>query len=152
MSPTVVVELVHVVSAIVFAAGYIGTNILTELARSSDDTVIRRTALALGGWFDQFLQIPFGVLAGLSGLLLTVMIGYPLTSEWVWLSTLLYAAIIGLRLTVWRNRGIRIDAALAADGDDEVAALLRETPYVVLSRAENVAVFLIVVLMVVRPA
>ncbi len=152
MSWHIAVELVHVVAAIVFAAGYISTNVLTELARETDEAPTRRVALGLSGVFDQFLVIPFGTLAGLSGLVLFPVLGYPITSQWVWLSTLLYLGVIGLGITVWRARGLRIEAALADDDDAAVVALLRDQRYVALSRGENVVVFLIVVLMIVRPS
>jgi uncharacterized membrane protein len=149
--PTVAVELVHVLSALGFAGGYIAANVLVELARVSDDPLLRRTALGLGGWFARFLVIPFAVLAGLSGLALTVMIGYPVTAEWVWLSTLLFLAVVGLWLFVWRRRDERIEAALASDDDAAALAIIREPWVFIVARAENVAVFIVATLMVTRP-
>jgi uncharacterized membrane protein len=151
LRPTVAVELVHVISALAFGAGYISTNVLVELARVTDDPVLRRVALGLSGWFDRFLVLPFGVLAGVSGLALTVMIGYPVTGQWVWLSTLLFLAVMALALFVWRRRDERVEAALATDDEEAAATILREPWAFVLARAENVAVFIVVTLMVVRP-
>jgi hypothetical protein len=65
---------------------------------------------------------------------------------------LLFGVIIGLALTVWRTRGERLRAAMAEDADETLNTLLSDVRYQVLSRAENVAVFIVVVLMVVRPA
>src|SRR5262249_42145490 len=122
----IAVELVHVVSAIVFAAGYISTNVLTALARETDDGPGHRGGLAPSGLFDRILVIPFGTLAGISGLILFPLFGYPVTSQWIWLSTLLYLGVIGLGVTVWRLRGERIEAAIAADDDAAAVALLRD--------------------------
>jgi uncharacterized membrane protein len=146
------VELVHVVTAMVFAAGYIASNVLIELARATDDRAIRRTSAGLAGWFDQWLTVPFGVVSAVAGAILVPLLSYPITAQWVWLSVLLFGVVLGLALTVWRTRHTRIQAAMSDDDDEALSALLADNRYVALSRAENVAVFIVVVLMVVRPA
>src|SRR4029077_17369538 len=105
-----------------------------------------------GGVFDRFLLIPFGTLAGLSGLILFPVFGYSIVHQWVWLSTILYLGVIGLGMTVWRTRGVQVEAAIAADDDAAAVALLRDPRYVALSRGENVVVFIVVVLMIARPS
>jgi len=48
-----VVLLVHVLAALAYGAGYIGTNLLTELARRTDDPVMRRQTLHFSGVLDR---------------------------------------------------------------------------------------------------
>jgi len=147
----VAIELVHIVSAIVFAAGYIAANVLTELAREAEDPAVRRVGIALSGWFGRWLVIPSAIVAGISGLLLAVALSYPLSARWIWLSGLLSLGVVGLAVALWRRLDERLEAAIAADDDAAALAILRDQRYVAIARAENVAVFVIVVLMVTRP-
>lgn len=151
MSWQVAVELVHVLGALGFGAGYIAANVLLEIARVTDDPPLRRIAVGLAGWFDRFLLVPFAVLAGISGIFLAVLLRYPVTAQWIWLSLLLSGGAVVLALAIWRRRSVAVDEALAADDDAAAAALLRDMRFVALRRGENVAVFILVVLMVVRP-
>jgi uncharacterized membrane protein len=145
------VALVHVLAALLYVAGYVGTNLLTEAARRSTDDVSLRAAIGFSGLFDRRLMIPFGTLTGLAGLVLTALNGYPWTAPWVVASIVLYGAVIAVGIVIWGRHGRRIATALAAGRLDDVRALLREPRYVALSRIENVVVAIIAALMVVRP-
>lgn len=151
MNLITLVALVHVLSALLYVAGYVGTNLLTEVARRSTDEPTLRAAITFSGVFDRRLMIPFGSGVGLTGLLLAVASGYALTAPWIAASIVLYGGVIAVGIVIWGRRGGLIEAALNAGRLDEVRSLLREPRFVALSRAENVAVALIATLMVVRP-
>lgn len=143
--------LLHVGGALLYAAGYVGTNALTEIARHTDDGATLRTALRFSGLFDRRLNGPFATLTGLSGLALTAANGYAWTMVWVLLATGLFGLIVVLGIFVWAPYGRRIGAALEAGQLEEVHALLRARRWVALSRSENLLLAAVVVLMVVRP-
>jgi uncharacterized membrane protein len=143
--------LFHVGGAFLFIAGYVATNVLTELARRSTDEPTLRAALGFSGWFDRRLLIPFATLAALAGLALVPARGYAWTSPWIVVSTLLYLAVMLVGIFVWGPRGGRIEAALTAGRIVDVRTFLAEPRFVLLSRAENATVALIVTLMILRP-
>jgi hypothetical protein len=143
--------LFHVGGAFLFVAGYVATNVLTELARRSTDEPTLRAALGFSGWFDRRLLIPFATLAAIAGLALVPARGYAWTAPWIVVSTLLYLAVMLVGIFVWGPRGGRIEAALTAGRIEDVRALLTESRFVTLSRTENATVAVIVALMVLRP-
>jgi uncharacterized membrane protein len=143
--------LVHVLSAFLFVAGYVAINLLTETARRPGPLERRRTILGLSGLFDRGLVRTGGTVVGLSGLALVLSGGRSWTEPWIWLSAILYAAVIGLGILLWGPRGGRVEAAMAADDIATVDRLLNEPRYVALGRAENLALLVVVSLMVLRP-
>jgi hypothetical protein len=143
--------LLHVGGAFVYVAGYVATNVLTELARRSTDEPTLRSALGFSGWFDRRLLIPFGTLTALAGLVLTALRGYAWTAPWVVVSVVLYGAVVAIGIFVWGPRGGRTEAALNAGRLDEVHRLMAEPRFVALSRVENATVAAIVALMILRP-
>jgi uncharacterized membrane protein len=143
--------LVHVLSAFAFVAGYVATNALTEIARRRSDLRERRTILGLSGAFDRRFVRTGGTLVGLSGIALVFVGGWSWTAPWIWLSTILYVAIVGLGIGVWGPRGGRVEAALVASDEATVDRLLSEQSFVILSRLENVALLVVIGLMVLRP-
>jgi uncharacterized membrane protein len=151
MDLTRAVALVHVGTAFLFVAGYVGANLLTEIARRTDQPIRLESALWFSGRFDRWLLIPFGTVTSLAGLALVALVGYAWTAPWVIASILLYAGIMGLGIFVWGARGRRIEAAHAAGDTAETWRLLREPRYYVLARLENLALVVVVALMVLRP-
>lgn len=151
MSVIGLVALIHVGAALLFVAGYVGTNVLTEIARRSEDEATLRAAIGFSGTFDRRLLIPFGTLTSIAGLALTALNGYPWTTPWVAVSIVLYVVVMAVGIVVWGRRGGRIEKALHEGRPDVVRTLLREPRFVALSRAENLTVALIAVLMVLRP-
>ena len=104
MTLITLVALVHVLSALLYVAGYAGTNLLTEVARRSADEPTLRAAITFSGVFDRRLMIPFGTGVGLSGLLLAVVSGYALTAPWIAASIVLYGAVIAVGIVIWGRR------------------------------------------------
>jgi hypothetical protein len=143
--------LVHVLSAFAFVAGYVATNVLTEIARRHSDLQERRTVLGLSGAFDRRFVRTGGTLVGVSGVVLVAIGGWSWTAPWIWLSTVVYAAILILGIGVWGSRGGRVEAALVASDEATVDRLLTERPFVILSRIENIALLFVICLMVLRP-
>ena len=151
MDLTRLIALIHVGTAFLFVAGYVGANVLTEVARRTDDPALLGSALWFSGRFDRWLLIPFGTGTSLAGLALVALIGYAWTTPWVVASIVIYAVIMGLGIFVWGARGRRIETAHAAGDSGETWRLLREPRYYVLARVENLALVILVALMVLRP-
>lgn len=77
--------------------------------------------------------------------------GYSITAPWVVASTALFLLLPALGGLYWAMRGEAVDAAITR-GDDAAAALLLTAPRsVAVSRIENLALVIIIVLMVSRP-
>jgi uncharacterized membrane protein len=143
--------LAHVLAAFWFVAGYVGTNLCTELARRARSDEERRSALLISGRLDRWLNAPGGTAVALSGIVTLWVFGYALTTLWVVLSAALMAGVVGLGIFYWSRLGRHLESAVQADDWAGVRRLLTEPRIVLLSRAENAAVLAIVVLMVLRP-
>jgi uncharacterized membrane protein len=146
-----VAVLVHVLAAFWYVAGYIGTNLCTELASRARTDGECRSALAFSGRFDRWLNAPGGMAVSLSGIAALWIFGYALTTPWVVLAVALMAGVVLLGIFYWSRFGRRVDSTMTADDWAGVRRLLTEPRIVLLSRLENVAVLAIVVLMVLRP-
>lgn len=152
MTAVQVLALVHVGSALLFVAGYVGTNLLTEVARRTEEEATMRAAVGFSGLFDRRLLIPFGTITSIAGLALTALNGYSWVTPWVAISIVLYLVIVADGILVWGRRGGRIEVALGSGRLDEARAQLRDRRFVAAARAENAALAVIVALMIVRPA
>jgi uncharacterized membrane protein len=133
-------------------AGYVGTNLCTELARRARSDQECRSALLVSGRFDRWLNARGGTAVVLSGIVALWMFGYSVTTPWTLVSVTLMAGVVGLGIFYWSRFGRRVESASKADDWDGVRQLLTEPRIVLLSRVENAAVLAIVVLMVLRPA
>jgi len=145
-----VVLLVHVLAALAYGAGYIGTNLLTELARRTDDPVMRRQTLHFSGVLDR-LNASGGSAAGVTGILAVFAFGYSLVTPWILAAIALYAVIVGTGILFWGRVGRAIDRAMKAGDERRVGALLNGPLNVAVSRGENILFLVLVALMVVRP-
>ena len=143
---------IHVGAGFVYVAGYVGTAVLTEIARRTDDPTTRRAAIDFSGRFDRVLVRVPGTVTGVAGLALTAAAGHPWTSGWVVAATIGFALVIGVGIVFWGRIGGTIEGALAAGDDAEVVRLLREPRFVAVSRVENLVLAAVIVLMVLRPA
>ena len=144
------VLLLHVLAAFVYGAGYIGTNVLTEFARRTDDTVLRRHALHFSGVLDR-LNVTGGGLVAVTGVFAVFAFGYSLLTPWVLAAIALYVVIVGTGIFFWGRVGREIDRALTAGEDAQVNALLLSPLNVAISRAENILFVTLIALMVLRP-
>jgi uncharacterized membrane protein len=147
-----VAVLAHVLAAFWFVAGYIGTNLCTELARRARSDQERRSALLVSGRFDRWLNAPGGMAVSLSGIVALWVFGYSVMTPWVAVSAMLMAGVVGLGIFYWSRFGRRVESAITAGDWAGVRRLLTEPRIVLLSRVENAAVLAIVVSMVLRPA
>jgi uncharacterized membrane protein len=147
-----ILALAHVGSALLYVTGYLSTATLTWFARRAGTAEERNGLLALSGRFDFMYQIPFGTLVGLSGLVLFMASGYSMGQLWVWLSIVLYAAVVVIGAGIWRRRSATVRAAQDAGDDARVLALLGEPWVEALRWVERGLIVAIVVLMVLRPA
>ena len=138
-------------AAFVFIAGYLGTNLLTELARRNPDAAFRRSALAFSTMFDRRLNAPGATVVAPTGLLAVWAFGYSFLAPWVVAAIVLYLALPLLGGLFWARVGRQIDQALAADDQATVDLLLRNPRNIAVSRVENLVVLAIIVLIVLRP-
>lgn len=143
--------LLHVLFAFAYVAGYVATNVLTELARRTDDPAFRRSALGFSTRFDRLLNAPGGALVGLTGIATAFVFGYSLLSTWVLVAIVLFVLIVGTGIFYWARVGAVIDRAAAAGDDAAVVRELRRPRSVAVSRIENLVLLAIIVLMVLRP-
>jgi uncharacterized membrane protein len=151
MSVAGVVLLLHVLAAMAFVSGYVGTNVMTEVARRARTMDERRAALSASGVFDRMLNQRGGTAVIVTAPIVVWAYGYPVTTPWLVISTVMFLAIPTLGGLFWARFGRRLDDALA-NGDDEKAAMLLNAPRTVLvARLENLLVLAIIALMVLRP-
>ena len=138
-------------AAFAYGAGYTATNVLTELARRTDDPVVRRQALQSSGVFDRRFNITGGTIAGITGVVAMFVFGYSLLTPWILAAIAIYVVIVGTGILFWGSVGRQIDTAAAAGDDARVSTLLRSPRNVAISRAENVLFITLIALMVLRP-
>ena len=138
-------------AAFAYGAGYTATNVLTELARRTDDPVVRQQALRFSGVFDRRFNVTGGTVAGITGVIAIFVFGYSPLTPWIIAAIAIYVVIVGTGILFWGRVGREIDGATAAGDDARVNALLRSPRNVAVSRAENVLFITLIALMVLRP-
>jgi len=143
--------LVHVGSALLYVTGFLSAKTLTQMAITTTDPARRRIIFGIGDRFDFRFQILGGTLVGLSGIPLAIANGYSLTQAWVLASIVLYAIVTFIGAGIWRRRSASVRAALDADDDATLMALLTDPRARLLSSIESALVATLVVLMVLRP-
>ena len=140
----------HVLAAFWFVAGYVGTNVLTEIARRATTHQARVAALALSDQFDRWLYQRGGTAVLLTG----AVAGWVRLPPHHALDHCLDRADSGNRArngAHCRGYGQRVNEAIAAGDAAATGAILTDPKAVLLSRLENLAVLAIIVLMVLRP-
>ena len=147
-----VATVAHVLAAFWFVAGYVGTNVLTEIARRAATHDSRVAAVALSDQFDRWLYQRGGTAVLLTGAYAWLVFGYPLTTPWILASVALIVGIALLTGFYWRGYGQRVNAAIESGDVAATREILADPRAVMLSRLENVAVLTIIVLMVLQPA
>jgi hypothetical protein len=151
MSVAGVALLLHVLAAMAFVSGYVGTNVMTEVARRARTLDERRAALSASGLFDRMLNRRGATAVIVTAPIVVLAYDYPITTPWLIVSTVMFLAIPIIGGLFWARIGRRLDEALA-HGDDEKAAMLLNNPRTILvSRLENLLVLAIIALMVLRP-
>ncbi len=145
------VLLLHVLSAFAYVAGYVATNVLTEMARRDDALAFRREALRFSTRFDRLLNAPGGTLVGITGLATMFAFGYSPLVPWVLAAIALFLVVVGMGIFFWARVGGAVDRAMAAGDNETVTRVLRSTRNVAVSRFENVLVVVLIALMVLRP-
>ena len=146
-----IVVLAHVLAAFWFVAGYVGTNLCTEMARRSTTDDDCRSAILVSGRLDRWANRTGGTAVGLTGLLLLVVYGHALTTPWVFASIVLFALVVFGGIFFWGRFGGQVAAAAKAGDWPGVRRALSAPRILVYSRAENVVVVVIIGLMVLRP-
>ena len=142
--------LLHVLSAFVYGAGYIGTNVMTELARRTVDPLELGHVLHFSNVLDKLNQFG-GMAAGITGIAATFVFGYSLLTPWVIAASVLYAVIVVAGIVFWGRVGRETDRAMRAGELSRVIAILRSPRNIAASRLENALFVVLVSLMVLRP-
>jgi len=151
-------KLVHVVLAMILAAGLIGRWVMLRRARQADDIEVTARFAEAASPFERMV-VTSSMLILPAGLLTAWAQGYDwlgLTTGWMLVSVLIYVAASALVPTVFLPRGRAFDAALAdARAAGSVTPALREAftdRRVRAARAfEMGGISLIVALMVLKP-
>jgi uncharacterized membrane protein len=146
-----IVVLAHVLAAFWWFAGYVGTNVCTELARRSTSDEDCRVALAISDRIDVLANRTGGTAAGLTGLLAMVVFGYPITTPWVLAAIVLFAFVVFGGIFFWGRFGGQVGKAAEAGDWPGVRRALSEPRIQVYGRLENVAAVAIIGLMVLKP-
>jgi uncharacterized membrane protein len=146
------VVLAHVLAAFWYVAGYVGTNLCTEMARRSTSDDDCRSAVLVSGRLDRWANRTGGTAVGITGLLLLVLYGHALTTPWVLASIVLFAAVVFGGAFFWERFGDEVESAAAASDWVAVRRALNQPRIIAYGRLENVAVVAIIVLMVFGPA
>jgi uncharacterized membrane protein len=145
------VILAHVLSSFWYAAGYLGTNLCTEIARRSTTDDDCRAALLVSNRIDVLANRTGGTAVGLTGLVAVWVSGYSLATPWVLASFVLFAGIVIFGIFFWERVAAGVDAAARA-GDWAAVRHELSAPRVFLTgRVENLVFLAIVTLMVLRP-
>src|SRR5262245_16331656 len=106
--------LAHVLAAFWFAAGYVGTNLCTEMARRSTSDDDCRAAVLVSGRLGRWANRTGGTAVALTGLALIPIFGHPLTTSWVVISIVLFAVVVFGGIFFWERFGGAVEAASAA--------------------------------------
>jgi hypothetical protein len=143
--------LVHLLAVMAFVSGYVGTNVMTEIARRARTMDERQAALSVSGMFDRMLNQRGGTAVIFTAPIVVWAYDYPVTTPWLIISTVMFLAIPILGGLFWARIGRRIDEALGQGDDEKAAMLLNDPRTVVVARLENLLVLAIIALMVLRP-
>lgn len=127
-----------------------GTNVLTEFARRTNESDLRRYALHFSGVLDR-LNVAGGGLVAITGGLAIFVFSYSLLTPWVLAAIVLYVVIVGTGIFFWGRIGREVERALKAGDDARVNGLLLSPRNVAVSRVENVLFVTLIALMVLRP-
>jgi uncharacterized membrane protein len=146
-----VVVLAHVLAAFWWFAGYVGTNVCTELARRSTSDEDCRVALAISDRIDVLANRTGGSAAGLTGLLALFVFGYPMTTPWLLASIVLFAFVVFGGIFFWGRFGSQVGAAAKAGDWPGVRRALSQPRIQAYGRLENGAAVAIIALMVLKP-
>jgi uncharacterized membrane protein len=146
-----VLTLAHVLSAFWYAAGYVGTNLCTEMARRSTTDDECRSAILISGRLDRWANRTGGTAVGLTGLALVAVSGRSFSTPWILVSIVLFGAVVLAGIVLWARFGGGVEAAASSGDWAGVRRALNAPQAIAYGRIENVAVLTIVVLMVLQP-
>ena len=147
-----IVILAHILAAFWWFAGYVGTNVLTEIARRSTTDDECQAAIRISDRFDVLANRSGGTAVGLTGILALLVFGYSLTTTWVLAAIVLYAFVAFGGIFFWARFGAGVNEAASTGNWPGVRRVLSEPGILAYSRLENLAVLAIIALMVLRPA
>jgi Predicted integral membrane protein (DUF2269) len=162
MTLTMLVTLLHVLTAFLLVSGLVGRGVTLRAAARAADIHAVDALVRLAGQFEQMVRIPSLVVLGL-GLWAGWRAGWPILGflqggqvNWLLASLILYLTLVPLIVWVFLPRGRRFEEALrGALAQGRVTPALAEAfadPVVAAAHAwELIAIGLIIVLMVTKP-
>jgi uncharacterized membrane protein len=163
MSGALLLEVLHVATAMLFVAGLIGRSATFQRAGQARDIQTAATLLSLSEWFERNFVIPayFGVL--MTGLLVAWLARWPIwtgltsgTPKWPLVSLVVFLSPMTFILSYLAPRRKRRAQALADALSQEkvtpaLAAALHDRGVLLFRRAEFVLTGVVTVLMVTKP-
>jgi len=162
MTGTVILNLLHVLSAFVLVSGLVGRGLALRDAARADEIHAVAALVRLAGRFEALVRAPSIVVLGL-GLLAAWRGGWPILGflqggsvNWVLVSLVLYLSLVPLVLCVFLPRGRVFERALQeAVATGRITPVLREAfadPVVAAAHTwELVAITMVIALMVMKP-
>jgi hypothetical protein len=146
-----IVILAHILAAFWYVAGYVGTNLCTEMARRSTTDDDCRAALMVSDRLDLWANRRGGTAVGLTGLLALWVFGYSLTTPWILATIVLFAGVVIFGIFFWERLAAGVGEAAKAHDWASVRRELSAPRVFVTGRVENLVVIVIITLMVLRP-
>ncbi|MBC7810980.1 MAG: DUF2269 family protein [Burkholderiales bacterium] len=156
-------KFLHVITAFWFVTGLIGRNLTMRQAARTPDIHITAALVKLAGRFEMLMVRPGSFLVLGFGIVAAVMQGWPIlgslqggTSNWLFVSTLIYLGMIPIIPLIFIPRGKVFGAALenaVAQGTftPELKAAFTDPVVAAAHAAELIGIVVIIILMVMKP-
>lgn len=152
MSLAIVLKYLHILAAMIFVAGLIGTALSGIRAGHAPDPATRLFLIRQSNFFASKLLVPFALIAGALGFITALVTGYDVLSGWVLYAEIVYLTALGIGIFILDPHGKALERAAVA-GDVPTLRRLATAP---LPRALNavtiVLVLFLIYLMVFKPA
>jgi uncharacterized membrane protein len=164
MNLYLIVKLLHVLTAFWFVSGVVGRGLAFWQARKAKNVQAAHALLQVSEFFERYAVIPVSMAVFLFGLILTLMVGWPLfgflqgsPSNWLFVSLILFfgvmAFIAPLRLVARRKEQTRALEEALAQGiiTLRLIAALNDKVVIRFRAIEFVILIVIIILMVTKP-
>ena len=156
-------KFLHILAVIMMVGGMFARQVVRGIAKKSNDVKVIASLTQVAGRLDRTMVIPGGNLVLVFGIILAVMLKWPIfgflqgaTQNWLLVSNILLILAMILVGTVFIPYNKRLDSiiqAALADGqiNPELSAALNDKTHRVAHLAEEVGVIVIAALMVLKP-
>jgi uncharacterized membrane protein len=143
--------LIHVIGAIVWVGAHANLQFLAWRAEKANDDAGLERVLDDAGTLERII-IPASLLVVLAGLAMVIDGPWSFSTLWIDLGLAGFATTFVTGLAVLKPRGDRLAAQVDADGGFSPAAAAQAKRLLAVARADALAIFLVVVVMVTKPS